>query len=207
MHDGVHIGNSQAATGSHRGDVFGASNNYMGTTNVITGFNSFGQPVFQTDSNGNQVLIEVTESPGIDEPWISMTLLHTGMFFTETPIVDLGLDSNGNRLLDFSGWRMHWAGNIVDLGSGGSAVISCSNSSCSNSSTYTLDYFSTVPAGDPTGLGGLPFELHLEGHINTVTAVPVPTSYLLLSTGGVGLIAIARRRKRPLETGPLDNRS
>lgn len=164
MHDGIHIGTTQIATGSHEGEPFGAANNYTDGT--------------------------ITESPSITEPWA--LLGNTGMFYSASPVVDLGVDGNGDHLLDFSGWRMTWNGIIGDLGAGGTAVISCSNTSCSHSSTFTLDYFTTIPQGDPSGMGSIQYAFHLEGHVSNV---PVPAAAWLFSTGLIGLVSIAKRRK------------
>ena len=59
---------------------------------------------------------------------------------------------------------------------------------------YTLDYTTTVPAGDPSGLGGEygRFAFHLTG---TVTAaVPEASTYAMM-LAGLGLVGAAVRRR------------
>lgn len=128
MHDGVILGASQPASGSHPGNVNG------------------------------------TESPGIDNPW--MFFGNVGMFQTLNPVSDFG-----DGTLDFSGLGVTWNGipNIPigsqQLGDTLRATIVCTNTPCQVGDTYTLDYRGRVPAGDPSGFGGVLFGLHLEGTI------------------------------------------
>ena len=65
LHDGILVGGTQSATGSHTGLPVGAPT-YTGTFPIQTGTDGNGNPVFQTDGNGNQVLQTSTEVPGID---------------------------------------------------------------------------------------------------------------------------------------------
>jgi hypothetical protein len=167
MNEGVHIGTLQPASGSHGGAP--------GTGTV-------------------------TESPSIDNPWLFFS--NTGMSFTAVNPVTVVTDSGTTKTLDFSGWRVTWNGiPAINMGGGpqgtinngsGLATIVCSNSSCSASSTYTLDYTAVVPQGDPSNFGGVTYKLHLVGHVE---AVPVPAAAWLFGSGLVGLVGIARRRK------------
>lgn len=130
---------------------------------------------------------------------------NTGLHFTTSPVTVI-TDNGTTKMLDLSGWRMSWNGiPSINLGGGqqvygsitinngtGLATITCSNSSCSNTSSFTLDYAAVVPAGDPSGLGGIPYALRLTGHVN---AVPVPAAVWLFGSGLMGLMAVARRRK------------
>jgi hypothetical protein len=207
MHDGIHIGFTSTATGSHTGAPFGSANNYTGTNLVQVGMDTSGNPIYQTDGNGNNVTMTTTESPGVDEPWNFFG--NTGMdFLTKgvTVVNDLGT----KKFLDFSGWTVTWNG-IPSIpmttgawgqgtnyfgGGNGVARILCSSSTCSQTSTFTLDYFATVPNGDPSGFGGVKYTLHLEGHVGEVAAIPVPAAVWLFGSGLVGLAAVARRKKK-----------
>jgi|SRR3989344_2847638 len=132
---------------------------------------------------------------------------NTGLHFT-TSAVDVVTDSGTTKTLDFSGWRVSWNG-IAEINMGGGtqvvtsktgnvtldngsglATITCSTSSCSATSSWTLDYSAVVPVGDPSGFGGTPYTLHL-----SYTAVPVPAAVWLFGSGLLGLVGIARRKK------------
>lgn len=58
---------------------------------------------------------------------------------------------------------------------------------------YTLDYHATIPLGDPSGLGGVGYALHLEGIVPE--PIPVPAAVWLLSSGLTGLAGMIRRRE------------
>jgi len=60
-------------------------------------------------------------------------------------------------------------------------------------SNYTVNYAATVPVGDPSGFGGVPYALHLEGRI-VPAAIPEPASLLLIGSGLLGLLALAKRK-------------
>ncbi len=148
-------------------------------------------------------LVDDSESPQVDAPW--MFFNNTGMHFVETPITvvnnDVNNDGGFTKTLDFSGWRVGW-GNVNSINMGGDtanftedttiATITCNLASCSNSSTYVLDYAAHVPLLDASGFGGVPYALHLVG---TVSSVPVPAAAWLFGSGLLGLVGVARRRK------------
>jgi hypothetical protein len=138
------------------------------------------------------------ESPNIDNPWNFFS--NTGMSQTTSPITEVAPGQ-----LDFSGWGVTWAG-IGNIPMGGDtanfggdtgiATITCSTASCSQSSTFVLDYAAHVPLGDPSMFGGVPYALHLEGHVGgSVSSVPVPAAAWLMGSGLLGLVGVARRRK------------
>jgi hypothetical protein len=193
-HDGLHIGFTTQVPNSHSGDPFGASNNYTGTALVQVGMGTDGNPIYETQT--------ITEMPGVDEPWLFFS--NTGMHYLTAPVTVVQ-DNGTQKYLDFSGWVWSWGGYNVPMGNGawsagtgfynsgnGVARILCSTSSCSQTSSFTLDYFATIPNGDPSALGGVKYALHLEGQ---VSAVPIPAAAWLFGSGLLGLAAAARRRK------------
>jgi hypothetical protein len=111
---------------------------------------------------------------------------NTGTNFSSSAITAIDDTS-----LDMSGWRVAW-GEVpsINMGGGAAATISCG--ACNIGDTYVLDYSAVVPAGDPSGFGGTPYDLHLEG---TIAAVPVPAAVWLFGSGLLGLVGVARRRK------------
>ncbi|MCK4950856.1 MAG: hypothetical protein KAS48_03495 [Gammaproteobacteria bacterium] len=204
MHDGVLVGTLQPVTGSHTSPPYGAANNYTGTNFVQIGFTDVGAPLYLNadyETTGNfdgttdtalAFVTTTTEVPGVDEPWNFFG--NTGMhYITGTSITVVNPDVNGDggftRLLDFSGWGVTWNGipNIPmgggSWGSGagdGLATIVCSEVNCSQFSDYTLDYFATVPLGDPSGFGGVQYQLHLEG---TNPTEPVAAARIEIPSG------------------------
>ena len=111
--------------------------------------------------------------------------------------------------LDMRGWDWAWAYSYT-TGLGGLAwqPANCAALGCSGYTfvdgvgrlqwdgvyghSYTLDNTSTIPPGDPSGMGGIRFYTHLEG---TVTAVPEPSPVWLFGTGLLVLFGIAKHRK------------
>jgi len=131
----------------------------------------------------------------IDSPW--MFSGSNGVHLT---------NSNSNVLtsfgdsatIDFSGWNIDWTGILVNLGSNawngnsdGVANVTCeTGSGCGGGASYLLDYSATIPVGDPSGLGGIKYALHIEGF---VSAVPVPAAVWLFGSGLLGLIGFSYR--------------
>ncbi len=74
----------------------------------------------------------------------------------------------------------------------GLAIMTCSTATCSDSSTFTLDYVAQVPKNDPSNFGGVVYSLRLEGQVGVV---PVPAAVWLFGSGLVGLVGVARRKK------------
>lgn len=107
--------------------------------------------------------------------------------------------SGGDSTIDMSTWQVVWGevpsinmGGDAGAGDGHRATLSCAGGSCEAGESFTLDYSAHVPAGDPSGFGGVLYELHLQG---TVEAVPVPAAVWLFGSGLLGLVGVARRRK------------
>lgn len=129
---------------------------------------------------------------------------NTGSWYSNTPIT-------GNTVsgLNMSDWD--WAWNTLStthLGGMAWQPTNCTALGCSGYTFangvgrfqwdgiyghgYTLDTTSTIPPGDPSGIGGAQFYTHLEG---IVTAVPVPAAAWLFASGIMGLASISRRRR------------
>ena len=142
-----------------------------------------------------------TESPDIDAPWGFFG--NTGMHYALNPTNILSDDGAGNATVDFSGWGVTWNGiSRIDMSSGawdgnadGVAIVTC-GVDCAEGDTYTLNYSATVPAGDPSGFGGVMYNFFLTGTVGAaVSAVPVPAAVWLFGSGLLGLAGVARRRK------------
>ncbi len=145
---------------------------------------------------------------GIDDEW--GFYYNAGFHFT-TIAVTVVSDFGATKTLDFSGWNVTWrgiptinmGGGIQDCGTAsdgkcvdnanndlfgtfdngtGLATITCSSSSCSVTSTFILSYNARVPQADPSGFGGTPYGVHLEGHIGTTTTTSAPTTTAAAST-------------------------
>lgn len=137
------------------------------------------------------------EGPNIDAPFNFFG--NTGMHQTTSPVTILSDDGSGHVLLNFSGWNMLWTGvesiplggDLARISDTGMATVTC-NLDCSHGDTFTLAYTAHVRTGDPSGLGGIRYGLHMEGVIN---AVPVPTAVWLFGSGLIGLASVAQRRK------------
>ena len=156
---------------------------------IVDGLTS--QPATGSHSGG----VDGSESPGIDNAWEFFT--NTGMSATTSPITVLSNDGAGNVQLNFSGWSVTWNG-IADIpmGAGGAATMTCTTD-CANTDGYILEYATVVPLGDPSGFGGVPYVLHLEGTVSgdLPAVVPVPAAVWLFGSGLLGLVGVARRRK------------
>ena len=154
----------------------------------ISSFNGIHIGIVQSARGSHIGSIDGSENPNIDNPWEFKA--NVGMHQTTSPITVNG-GSGDNLTLDMSGWNVTWA-NIASIPmiQQGDADISCTiGSSCSDSSSYTLDAaFHVVGAGFTT----VPYTLHLEGQ---VSSVPVPAAAWLFGSGMLGLIGISRRKK------------
>lgn len=112
-----------------------------------------------------------TETPGIDAAWSFFG--NTGLHFTSSA-TDVLSSSGNTATIDLAGWRVTWNGiAAINMGAGawagnanGVANITCAVD-CAIGDTYTLDYSATVPLGDPSGFGGVAYQLQLVGTITS----------------------------------------
>jgi hypothetical protein len=139
-----------------------------------------------------------TEVTGIDQPWLFAS--STGMHYTTNGGIEpntTGTPGDGTYgTLNFNNrWFVTW-NQIPAINMGGSsqdaaaikgkAGIACNNPRpCGNGSSYVLTYSAHVPAGDPSGFGGVPYSLHLVGHVHFLNTTL--TSDGSISQGSLGL--------------------
>jgi len=115
--------------------------------------------------------------------WNAIPSINTGGGFQ-----DCGTTSDGICLTP--GTSPVDIGGTFDNGTG-IASITCSTSSCSNTSTYTLTYTAVIAQADPSNFGGITYNLNLTGIVNSV---PVPAAFWLFGSGLLGLAGIAKRK-------------
>ncbi|MHB8453988.1 MAG: VPLPA-CTERM sorting domain-containing protein [Acidiferrobacterales bacterium] len=142
------------------------------------------------------------DTNAIDAPWA---------FFgnTGSDYVKVGVTGSTASGLNLSGWTVTWNGiPAINMGSGAWQPLNCSALGCTGHTftdgnamftwdgvygdAYSLNYAATVPAGDPSGFGGVKYYLHLEGVVNPV---PLPAAVWLLGSGLIGLVGVARRKR------------
>lgn len=155
-------GNSKIADSEKVGVLQGTTGLVMGTT-TSPGAAHSGPPT-PSDTNA------------IDRPWNFFG--NTGSHYLRTAVS--GSTTAG---LSFLGWTVTWSGiPAIDMSTGAWATgtgaghtgatgtftngVANFNWNGSNGGAYSLNYRATVPAGDPSGFGGVRYELHLEGVIN-----------------------------------------
>lgn len=112
----------------------------------------------------------------------------TGRDYTVSPTNVLNTTAN-TASIDFSGWTMviDTLGTF-DMGSGGVASVSCAVD-CNVGDSYTLAYAAIVPAGHPSGFGGVAYSLSLSGHV-----VPVPGAFWLFASGLLAMPALVVKK-------------
>ncbi len=166
QNEGLVLGSSQVASGSHGGEPGCISDGITCTAG----------------DNGSV-------TPTVDNPW--PFLGNTGMHGSSSPTL-VTVTGTNTADIDFSGWFMTWNGiPNINLG-GGLASVVCAVD-CAIGDTYVLDYSAIIPQADPSNFGGALYALHLEG---TVSAIPVPAAVWLFASGLIGLVSIASRRRR-----------
>jgi len=150
-------------------------------------------PTFLAAQNGLQLNTTQLAStgplvPNLDQPWLFFGNL--GVHQTTSAPVVKSDDGAGHVIFDFTGWDVSWNRIAsIPLGAGahsggveGEAVMTCyaddlvsqTPGDCSAGNVYVLDYYATVPVGDPSGFGGVKYRLHLEGKVAISGVVFVP---------------------------------
>lgn len=165
----------------------------QGTTGLVIGVttprgaNHIGDPI-------------VGDTNQIDAPWVFSS--STGSHYASTAVT--GSTTSG---LNMSGWRWTWNNQDILMNTGAWTPTNCALiPGCSGAlqnglaefvwdgiygHTYLLNYAATIPSGDPSGLGGIRYFLHLEGVVNPV---PLPAAVWLFGSGLMGFLYFMRRR-------------
>jgi hypothetical protein len=134
-HDGIIIGASQPASGSHFGSPDGSESPGIDAPWVFfsyTGMHLTTLPVTAISQSGDTAVLDFS---GWSMAWYGV------------PLIDLGSGAHAPGFID------------------GQAQMTCSLVGCPNGSAYSLLYTATIPPGDPSGLGGIRYSLRLEGTI------------------------------------------
>lgn len=168
------------------------------------------------------LIIGTTTSPGashsglptagdtneIDAPWA---------FFgnTGSDYVTVAVTGDTTTGLNMSGWIVTWNGvPVIPMGSGAWTPLNAGEVGMAAGpytdgvgkfswngvygSTYTLYYTATVPNGDPSGMSGVRYALHLTGMVTEGANAPLPVpeaSTYGMMLAGLGLLGLAARRR------------
>lgn len=126
--------------------------------------------------NGNEQL-------AVDNAWDFFTNTGLHQFITEPTV------TTADAALSFTGWNVSWnAIPLINMGGGtqiascktgtctynngtGVASLTCSPTPCADESTYTLSYTAVVPRLDPSGFGGVTYNLRSEGTVKVPGAL------------------------------------
>lgn len=165
---------------------------------------SAGNTIFTSITQHNPITIGVLQAGGgshsgapngsetlaIDNGWSFFG--NTGLHYTATTAVT----DYGNGTLNFSGWRVHWNGLSIPMGSGLPATFTWDGV---YGHSYTLSYLANVPNGDPSGFGGVLYSLSLTGKVNggpsnvnaACDGATVSPSGVLIAVSGVAGATVA----------------
>jgi hypothetical protein len=145
---GVVVDHEQPVGNSHTGSPIGNEQ-----TAIDLGWNFFGNTGFHTGKNGGIVgnpdgTLQFAGAGGIGNSQGRWIITWNGI-----PEIDLGGSSAFPE----------------DLGFG---TIICDPAPCGDQSSYALAYAAHVPPGDPSGFGGVPYTLTLEGTVRFIDDQP-----------------------------------
>lgn len=163
---GIILGSTQPAFGSHSGCTFGTETPsidqpwcFFANTGM---FQTTGTPVTVTQDNGTHKLLDF------------------GGF---------GVTWNGIPNIPLGGDPANFPGDT------GLATLTCNPADCSDLTHFTLDYSAHVPIGDPSGFGGVHFVYHLESPasvpLSFAISVTGGTSQECATIGGTPVTATA----------------
>ncbi|MDH5514615.1 MAG: hypothetical protein OEY45_05585 [Gammaproteobacteria bacterium] len=169
--EGITIGFTQPAFGSHSGCIFGTETPsidlpwcFFGNTGM---FQTTGTPVTVAQDNGASKMLDFA---GFGVTWNGI------------PNIPLGGEP-GNFPADT-----------------GLATLSCNPSDCSDLTNFTLDYSAHVPIGDPSGFGGVHFFYHLERPANVPLSFSISVAggdTQECSTAGGSVVAVSSETVLP----------
>lgn len=155
----------------------------------ITQYNPITIGVIQTGGGTHNGVPKGSETLAIDNAWTFFG--NTGLHYTAAGVTDYG-----NGTLNYSGWRVHWNGISINMGGGLPATFTWDGVYGHN---YTLTYLANVPAGDPSGFGGVLYSLNLTGKVNggptnvnaACDGATVTPSGVLIAVSGVAGATVA----------------
>ncbi|MHB8453977.1 MAG: hypothetical protein ACYDDO_04605 [Acidiferrobacterales bacterium] len=143
-----------------------------------------------------------SENPGVDKPWEFFG--NTGMDFLTVPTSVLSVSGTGPYLytLDFSGWRVTWnAIPSINMGTNAWQPLNCGPIFCTGQTfangvanltwsgvsgqSFGLTYSATVPAGDPSGFGGVHYYVYLTGNVIVPGALVSDTGAVTAGVTGI----------------------
>lgn len=187
QNDGLLLGTTQAASGSHGGAVDGTEspgvdNAWEFFTN--TGMHYSSSPTTVLSATGNTATIDFS---GWGVTWNGIPAINMGGGSQDCGTASDGIctqtDPQTGAVTDIAG--------IFDNGTS-IADVTCAVD-CAVGDTYTLTYAAVVPQADPSNFGGVAYELNLVGTVGAAV-VPVPAAVWLFGSGLLGLVGVARRR-------------
>jgi hypothetical protein len=178
--DGIIIGSLQPNVGGHGGSVTGTEG---GTIDDAWGF--FGQTgVHRTTSAITGSTTAGLNLSGWAVSWNSIANIPMGGGFQNCGTATDGICQVTPTTTDISGTFDNGTGLATFLWSG------------TYGDSYTLDYTARVPQGDPSNFGGVLYALHLVGTVEAAPVVPVPAAVWLFGSGLLGLVGVARRKRK-----------
>ena len=191
--DGLLLGTTQAASGSHGGIPDGSAT--AGIDNEWLFFNNTGlhlttSPTNVSNAVGNTADVDFS---GWAVTWNTIPEINMGGGLQDCGTARDGVcvknnfDANGNitGTTDVSG--------TFDNGTGVANIV-C-GVDCATGDSFTLTYDAVVPQADPSNFGGVSYTLELVGTIaDGPAAVPVPAAVWLFGSGLLGLVGVARRK-------------